>query len=64
MDFFKQLFTAESLLEGQLLLIDKPFGWTSFQVVNKIRWHLKKQADLKKCSHTSPASGPHHFDGF
>ena len=48
MDFFKQSFTAESLLEGQLLLIDKPFGWTSFQVVNKIRWHLKKQADLKK----------------
>ena len=48
MDFFKQSFTAESLLEGQLMLIDKPFGWTSFQVVNKIRWHLKKQADLKK----------------
>ena len=48
MDFFKQSFTAESLLEGQLLLIDKPFGWTSFQVVNKIRWYLKKQADLKK----------------
>ena len=48
MDFFKQSFTAESLLEGQLLQIDKPFGWTSFQVVNKIRWHLKKQADLKK----------------
>ena len=48
MDFFKQTFTAESLQEGQLILIDKPLGWTSFQVVNKIRWHLKKQYALKK----------------
>jgi len=48
MDFFKQTFTAESLQEGQLILIDKPLAWTSFQVVNKIRWHLKKQYALKK----------------
>jgi len=28
--------------EGQLLLVDKPLTWTSFDVVNKIRYHLKK----------------------
>ena len=33
---------------GQLLLIDKPLGWTSFQVVNKLRWHLKKSFNIKK----------------
>jgi len=47
MDFFKKKFTASELNEGQVLLIDKPLGWTSFQVVNKIRWHLKNQAGLK-----------------
>ena len=48
MDFFKQTFTAESLQEGQVFLLDKPLGWTSFQVVNKIRWHLKNLTGLKK----------------
>lgn len=48
MDFFKQSYNAESLLEGELLLIDKPMGWTSFQAVNKIRWHLKNETGLKK----------------
>ena len=27
--------------DGQLLLVDKPLTWTSFDVVNKIRYHLK-----------------------
>ena len=48
MDFFKEKFKAENLLEGQIFLIDKPLGWTSFQVVNKIRWHLKNKTGLKK----------------
>ena len=48
MDFFKQHFTPEELLEGKLFLINKPFGWTSFQVVNKLRWHLKNLSGLKK----------------
>ena len=48
MDFFKQKFQAELLQEGMLFLIDKPLGWTSFQVVNKIRWYLKNQTGLKK----------------
>jgi tRNA pseudouridine55 synthase len=48
MDFFKENFNAEELLEGKIFLIDKPLGWTSFQVVNKIRWHLKNTTGLKK----------------
>ena len=48
MDFFKQTFTVEEVQEGLILSIDKPIGWTSFQVVNKIRWHLKNQTGLKK----------------
>lgn len=48
MDFFDQKFTKEELLQGILLSIDKPLGWTSFQVVNKIRWFLKNQTGLKK----------------
>ena len=48
MDFFNQYFTPEELLEGKLFLINKPLGWTSFQVVNKLRWHLKNLSGLKK----------------
>ncbi len=40
--------TAEDFKNGQVLLIDKPLKWTSFQVVNKLRWALKKQFNLKK----------------
>lgn len=40
--------TAEDYKEGQVILIDKPLEWTSFQVVNKIRWLLRKQFQLKK----------------
>lgn len=38
----------EDYKNGQLLLIDKPLGWTSFQVVNKLRWHLRKTFNIKK----------------
>ena len=48
MDFFEQHFDSETLQKGQIFLIDKPLGWTSFQVVNKIRWHLKNATGLKK----------------
>ena len=41
-------YTKEAFLEGQLLLINKPFVWTSFQVVNKIRWAIRKEFDIKK----------------
>jgi tRNA U55 pseudouridine synthase TruB len=30
------------LLNGGIVLIDKPYGWTSFDAVNKIRWVIKK----------------------
>lgn len=38
----------EDFKEGQVLLIDKPLKWTSFQVVNKLRWHIKQKFKIKK----------------
>lgn len=40
--------TKEDYLNGQIVLIDKPLGWTSFQAVNKLKWVLKKRFSLKK----------------
>ena len=40
--------SAEDFLAGKTLLIDKPLGWSSFQVVNKIRWLIRKKHDIKK----------------
>lgn len=40
--------TVDDYLNGQILLIDKPLEWTSFQAVNKIRWHIKQKFGLKK----------------
>ncbi len=40
--------TVEDFKNGQVLLIDKPLTWTSFQAVNKIRWHIKQRFKLKK----------------
>lgn len=40
--------TAEDFLAGQILLIDKPLHWTSFQAVNKMKWSLKSKLGLKK----------------
>ncbi len=37
-----------NFLEGETLLVEKPLGWTSFDVVNKIRWNLKQALKLKK----------------
>ncbi|MEQ8910525.1 MAG: tRNA pseudouridine(55) synthase TruB [Vicingaceae bacterium] len=33
---------------GEVLLVDKPLQWTSFDVVNKIKWLLKKELGFKK----------------
>ncbi len=33
---------------GALLLVDKPLTWTSFDVVNKIRYGLKRKLGVKK----------------
>ena len=32
---------------GQTLLVDKPYGWTSFDVVNKLRWNIKRKLQVK-----------------
>ena len=40
--------TLEDFKNGQVLLIDKPLNWTSFQVVNKIRWHIRQKFNIKK----------------
>ncbi len=40
--------TLEELQSGKILLIDKPLDWTSFDVVNKIRWEIRKKHALKK----------------
>lgn len=39
---------AQEFLSGKVILIDKPLNWTSFQVVNKLRWKIKKTFNLKK----------------
>lgn len=35
-------------IEGEILYIDKPYRWTSFDVVNKVRWLLCKRMGTKK----------------
>ena len=40
--------TKEDYLEGQILLIDKPLTWTSFQAVNALKWAIRRKFELKK----------------
>lgn len=40
--------TLEDYKNGQVLLIDKPLNWTSFQVVNKLRWEIRQRFNIKK----------------
>lgn len=40
--------TEENFKNGKVLLIDKPLTWTSFQAVNKLRWHIKQRFKIKK----------------
>ena len=40
--------TEEDYINGQVLLIDKPLNWTSFQVVNKLRWEIRQAFNIKK----------------
>ncbi|MCB0444070.1 MAG: tRNA pseudouridine(55) synthase TruB [Gelidibacter sp.] len=42
------MLTAEDYLSGQIILIDKPLHWTSFQVVNKLRWEIRQARNIKK----------------
>jgi tRNA pseudouridine55 synthase len=40
--------SVEEFLAGQILLIDKPLGWTSFDVVKKIKNLIRTKYSLKK----------------
>ncbi len=40
--------TAEDFLNGQIILIDKPLHWTSFQAVNKMKYALINKVGLPK----------------
>ena len=40
--------TWEDFQEGQVLLIDKPLEWTSFDVVNKVRYAIRKGGGFRK----------------
>ncbi|UFH36943.1 tRNA pseudouridine(55) synthase TruB [Flavobacterium acetivorans] len=42
------LLTPEDYLNGQILLIDKPLKWSSFQAVNKIKYALINKLGLPK----------------
>jgi len=48
---YKSLDKIEDIQEfaqGTTILVDKPLTWTSFDVVNKIRWNLKQVLGVKK----------------
>jgi len=34
--------------KGEVLLVDKPLHWTSFDIVNKLRYPLKKKYNIKR----------------
>ena len=40
--------TGDDYQAGQVLLIDKPLPWTSFQAVNKLRWEIRQAFNIKK----------------
>jgi tRNA pseudouridine55 synthase len=40
--------TLDDFKNGQVILIDKPLEWTSFQVVNKLRWNIRQKFNIKK----------------
>ncbi|MGM8362378.1 tRNA pseudouridine(55) synthase TruB [Flavobacterium sp. ARAG 55.4] len=40
--------TTEEYLDGQILLIDKPLKWSSFQAVNKLKYLLINKVGLPK----------------
>ncbi|MGI9525765.1 MAG: tRNA pseudouridine(55) synthase TruB [Weeksellaceae bacterium] len=44
----KQPMELEDLQQGKIFIIDKPLNWTSFDVVNKIRWNIRKTFKLRK----------------
>lgn len=42
------MLTDQDYKDGQILLFDKPMEWSSFQLVNKVRWLIRKNLNIKK----------------
>ena len=42
------IYNKEKLQKGSTILIRKPMNWTSFQVVNKMRWLIKNSLNIQK----------------
>ncbi|WP_190810031.1 tRNA pseudouridine(55) synthase TruB [Flagellimonas sp. S3867] len=40
--------TKDDFLNGQILLIDKPLEWSSFQAVNALKWAIRRKFNIKK----------------
>lgn len=38
----------EEIINGKIILIDKPLHWSSFQAVNKLKWAILKKFKFKK----------------
>lgn len=47
METIRSIETAD-LEKGSILLVDKPLRWTSFDVVNKLKYEIKKKFEIKK----------------
>lgn len=39
---------VHDFIEGEILLFDKPYGWTSFDLVNKVRNFLSRELRVKR----------------
>jgi len=37
-----------NIIEGEVFYVDKPLHWTSFNLVNKLRWKMQKTLKIKK----------------
>lgn len=37
-----------NFIEGEILYVNKPLNWTSFNLVSKLRWKLQKSLKIKK----------------
>lgn len=42
------MLTDQDYKDGQVLLFDKPLEWSSFQLVNKVRWLIRTNLNIKK----------------
>jgi tRNA pseudouridine55 synthase len=42
----EHIFSTEELIEGKVLLFNKQIDWTSFDVVNKVRYQIKSKKNL------------------